>query len=398
MHPYRIRNVFNTTTLCQHRQGGARDRGSILFFLLVNQLIVALSTLGLFLSLSAQIAWATSMNPIVVPARSGHSATVIMLHGLGDSGDGWSSIAHQLNTPWIKYIFPSAAPRAVTINGGAMCPAWADIKGLSPDAPEDVEGSLQTREFVHSLIAKEVSGGIPASRVVVGGFSQGAAMVRTSYKYGNFINLFATRQACLAGVTYESALGGCFILSGYLTLRDKLPTLLTEGTIPSYPGLIVHAVPRAEARRKLSTGGRKTPIFQAHGLQVLRRACHAPLRAVAEAPLHDRGHMEPTFAFVRIATRLETSFVINKLSIAEGGGSRRRHSRRRRSRAPLTLPCGAGWHGPVPVWAAFVAGELDIGERDGGKGRAREREIEKKVEGEDLKKEKEREMEGGVWK
>ena len=58
-----------------------------------------------------------------------------------------------------------------------MCPAWADIKGLSPDSPEDVEGSLQTQKFVHSLVAKEVSAGIPASRVVIGGFSQGAAMV-----------------------------------------------------------------------------------------------------------------------------------------------------------------------------------------------------------------------------
>ncbi len=121
--------------------------------------------------------WAAIMNPIVVPARATHSATVIMLHGLGDSGDGWSSVAGQLNMPWVKYIFPSAPARPVTINGGAMCPAWADIKGLSPDSPEDVEGSLQTQALVHSLISKEVSAGIPASRVVLGGFSQGAAMV-----------------------------------------------------------------------------------------------------------------------------------------------------------------------------------------------------------------------------
>jgi predicted esterase len=120
----------------------------------------------------------TNMNPIVVPARAQHSATVIVLHGLGDSGAGWSSMAGQLDMPWVKFIFPSAAPRPVTINGGAMCPAWADIKGLSPDSPEDVDGILETQKFVHSLVASEVSSGIPASRIVIGGFSQGAAMVR----------------------------------------------------------------------------------------------------------------------------------------------------------------------------------------------------------------------------
>ena len=131
------------------------------------------------LSLIAQIhiALATNMNPIVVPARSQHSATVIVLHGLGDSGAGWSSVAGQLDFPWVKFIFPSAAPRPVTIQGGAMCPAWADIKGLSPDSPEDVEGSLETRALIHSLVTSEVSSGIPASRIVIGGFSQGAAMV-----------------------------------------------------------------------------------------------------------------------------------------------------------------------------------------------------------------------------
>ncbi len=136
-------------------------------------------TLVSFVCFSAQIyiALAINMNPIVIPARSKHSATVIVLHGLGDSGAGWSSVAGQLDMPWVKFIFPSAAPRPVTINGGAMCPAWADIKGLSPDSPEDVEGSLATRTLIHSLITSEVSSGVPASRIVIGGFSQGAAMV-----------------------------------------------------------------------------------------------------------------------------------------------------------------------------------------------------------------------------
>ena len=118
------------------------------------------------------------MNPIVVPARTTHSATVIMLHGLGDSGAGWESLARQMDMPWVKFIFPTAPTRPVTINGGASMAAWSDIKGLSPDAEEDEAGILQSLDRVHSLIAAEISGGIPASRIVVGGFSQGAALVR----------------------------------------------------------------------------------------------------------------------------------------------------------------------------------------------------------------------------
>mmetsp|Transcript_7011 Transcript_7011/g.11033 ORF Transcript_7011/g.11033 Transcript_7011/m.11033 type:complete len:226 (+) Transcript_7011:38-715(+) len=124
--------------------------------------------------------------------------------------------------PWVKFIFPSAPNRAVTINMGAQMPAWADIKGLSPEAPEDEEGSLQTKDYVHQLVAKEIEAGIPANRILIGGFSQGGAM------------------AGLAALTHPSTLGGCFVLSGYVALKNKLPSML-------------------------SAGAKQTPFFQAHG-------------------------------------------------------------------------------------------------------------------------------------
>ena len=162
--------------------------------------------------------------PIVVPAKGAHDATVIWLHGLGDSGQGWAPVAHEMNMPYVKWVLPNAGSRPVTLNGGMSMPAWADIMGLSVDAPEDEEGTMATRNLIHDLIASEIKAGIPANRIVVGGFSQGAAM------------------ACVAALTHEQALGGCFVLSGYLTLRNKIPTLLTDG-------------------------GRATPFFQAHGTQ-----------------------------------------------------------------------------------------------------------------------------------
>ena len=119
---------------------------------------------------------------------------------------------------------------------GARCPAWADIKGLSPDSAEDepvstpspplwgssfeiplgsrlirhatsysllAQGAMETVSYVKSLIASEVSAGIPPERIVVGGFSQGAAM---SY---------------LTALTHDTPLGGCVILSGWLMMREK---------------------------------------------------------------------------------------------------------------------------------------------------------------------------------
>ena len=115
--------------------------------------------------------------PIVVPALGAHSATVIMLHGLGDSGQGWQSLAQRMNLPHAKFIFPSAPSRPVTINRGASMPAWFDARGVTSGAAEDEEGILQTRDFVHSMVAAEVNAGIPSSRILIGGFSQGAPMV-----------------------------------------------------------------------------------------------------------------------------------------------------------------------------------------------------------------------------
>lgn len=162
--------------------------------------------------------------PVVVAAKGTQSATVIWLHGLGDSGNGWAPIAHELNMPHVKWVFPNAGARPVTINGGMSMPAWADIIGLSLEAQEDEEGTMATRNLIHNLIAEEVKAGVASNRIVIGGFSQGAAM------------------ACVAALTHEQPLAGCFLLSGFLTLRNKVPSLLTAG-------------------------GKATPFFQAHGTQ-----------------------------------------------------------------------------------------------------------------------------------
>jgi predicted esterase len=93
---------------------------------------------------------------------------------------------------------------------GMRMPGWYDIKALDDlDAREqDEAGITKSKDYFHSLIDEEVAKGIPANRVVVGGFSQGGAM------------------ALLSGVTYKNQLGGIFGLSCYLLLQKKIKEMI----------------------------------------------------------------------------------------------------------------------------------------------------------------------------
>nr|OQO19254.1 hypothetical protein B0A51_10498 [Rachicladosporium sp. CCFEE 5018] len=167
---------------------------------------------------------------IVIPALKRHTSTVIVAHGLGDSGAGWTFLAHHFTSrqkfPETKWIFPSAPSIPITINMGTRMPGWYDITSFEDLASrsEDEPGILRSQSYFHELIDKEVEAGIPSERVVLGGFSQGGAM------------------ALLSGITSERKLGGVFGLSCYMLLREKL-----EGMVP---------------KSKPNAG---TPIFMGHG-------------------------------------------------------------------------------------------------------------------------------------
>ncbi|GBF96133.1 phospholipase carboxylesterase [Raphidocelis subcapitata] len=134
--------------------------------------------------------------PIVVQPREKHTATVIMLHGLGDSGDGWAAIGDEFApaTPHVKYIFPHSPLRSITINMGMKMPGWFDIVSLEDiDASEDGPGLVESKRYVESLVAAEEAAGVPSERVVVAGFSQGGAvalmMLRSERKLAGIVGL-----------------------------------------------------------------------------------------------------------------------------------------------------------------------------------------------------------------
>ncbi|OCH89463.1 Phospholipase/carboxylesterase [Obba rivulosa] len=143
-----------------------------------------------------------------------HTATIIFVHGLGDSGYGWRPVAEMLKTEpglqHIKWILPHAPALSVTVNGGMEMPAWYDIVKFGPGGTDDESGMLRSRQRLDELIAAQIEAGIPADRIVLGGFSQGGTI------------------SLLTGLTIERKLRGVVVLSGRLVLESKFKELASD--------------------------------------------------------------------------------------------------------------------------------------------------------------------------
>lgn len=151
--------------------------------------------------------------------------SVIWLHGLGADGNDFAPIVPELvdaSWPGVRFVFPHAPVRPVTVNNNAPMRAWYDIKGLAIADKQDAEGIRASIAEVEALIAREEERGVPASRIILAGFSQGGAM------------------ALSAGLRHRQTLAGLLILSAYLPLHDTI-----------------------EAER--SGANHATPIFWGHG-------------------------------------------------------------------------------------------------------------------------------------
>lgn len=111
------------------------------------------------------------------PADATHS--IIWLHGLGADGHDFEPVIPELALPAelaVRFVFPHAPVRPVTLNGGYRMRAWFDIKSIDRTGPLDRDGLLDAMGGVEALIAREVERGIPATRIVLAGFSQGGAL------------------------------------------------------------------------------------------------------------------------------------------------------------------------------------------------------------------------------
>ena len=170
-----------------------------------------------------------ALDAIELQTAPNPTAAIIVLHGLGADGNDFVPIAQELDLSGVgavRFVFPHGPMRPVTINGGQVMRAWYDILGaeLGPGsvAREDSAGLRESQARVDALIANERARGIPASRIVLAGFSQGCAMT------------------FMAGLRHGERLAGLLGMSGYLPLAALTATQRS----PANVGL---------------------PIFQAHG-------------------------------------------------------------------------------------------------------------------------------------
>lgn len=155
--------------------------------------------------------------------------SVIWLHGLGADGHDFEAIVPELRLPEsmpLRFVFPHAPVRPVTVNGGMAMRAWYDIVSLDRDGPADESGIRESSDLLDALILGEQDRGVASEKIVLAGFSQGGAIVlhnalRTSLK-----------------------LAGLLALSTYLPLRSTI---------------------KAEVINTPGAGDRTLPVFMAHG-------------------------------------------------------------------------------------------------------------------------------------
>ncbi|KIJ69850.1 hypothetical protein HYDPIDRAFT_79026 [Hydnomerulius pinastri MD-312] len=171
----------------------------------------------------------------VVKPLAKHTATVIFLHGLGDSGKGWLGIINEFKDqlPHIKWLLPNAPSRRITANWDAMFPAWFDLPSWDlGDTNEDRVGMFESARTIDKHIQDEVDAGIPVERVVLGGFSQGGAM-------SILAALTARGEEGVAGGKEGWKLGGVAILSGWMLLQDEFPKMVSPH-LATTPVLMCH--------------------------------------------------------------------------------------------------------------------------------------------------------------
>ena len=160
---------------------------------------------------------------VEVTTGANPSGSVIWLHGLGADGHDFEPIVPELHLPAdlpLRFVFPHAPPRPVTINGGMVMRAWYDIISLDAQGRADAAGVHESTAILEELIAREIERGISADKIVIAGFSMGGAIAINTALHTN------------------EKLAGLMALSTYLPLPSEI-----DG----------------------SGGNRNLPVFMAHG-------------------------------------------------------------------------------------------------------------------------------------
>jgi phospholipase/carboxylesterase len=147
---------------------------------------------------------APRLETVVVEPGGRARASIVLMHGLGADGHDFEPVVPEVGLPGLRWVFPHAPVRRVTINGGYPMRAWYDIVSLDRRSPEDEDGLAASTSGVRALVEEEKERGIPAERIILAGFSQGGAV------------------ALHTALRHPERLGGVIALSTYLPLALRL--------------------------------------------------------------------------------------------------------------------------------------------------------------------------------
>ena len=150
------------------------------------------------------------LKTLIIEPQQAANASIIWMHGLGANAHDFEPIVPDIQLhkdTHLRYIFPNAPIKNITINAGMPMNAWYDITELDlSQRHEDEAGINESSNLIQTLIDQETSQGIPATRILLAGFSQGGAI------------------ALHAGLSYPKRLAGIVALSCYLPRKKQWPT------------------------------------------------------------------------------------------------------------------------------------------------------------------------------
>ncbi|KRG44278.1 carboxylesterase [Stenotrophomonas pictorum JCM 9942] len=197
--------------------------------------------------------------------------SVIWLHGLGADGHDFAPIVPELVRPhWpaIRFVFPHAPKRPVSINGGMPMRAWYDIVSMDFRSRADTAGVAESVAQVEELIAREQERGIPLDRILLAGFSQGGAITLAT------------------GLTRREPLAGLIALSTYLPEVDAAARQLVEGAT-AQPVFMAHGsgdpvIPLQIAEHSAQVLRQLGFALEWHRYPMAHQVCAEEIHALAE--------------------------------------------------------------------------------------------------------------------
>ncbi|KAI5798122.1 Alpha/Beta hydrolase protein [Pyronema domesticum] len=213
-------------------------------------------------STATMAAAANEAHALVIPALKRHTSTLILLHGLGDTGKGWQFLAENFRLrrkfDECAFILPHAQKAIPVPQGGRMwtIPGWFNVPrqqygGDLLGRDDDLEGIKESIKTLHTLIDEQIEKGIKSERIIVGGFSQGGAI------------------ALLGGLTYKHKLGGIMALSTWLACVKQM-SIAPAAINPAVADQVSQSNTSktkivVNAEIPINDISKDTPIFYAHG-------------------------------------------------------------------------------------------------------------------------------------